>query len=84
MTGEDHTHFDRVRQVVARTFRQPPQEINGDSGIDRLPGWDSLGHLTLMMEIEREFAVRFSSAQIGQPKSVMEICQLLQSVQSNG
>jgi acyl carrier protein len=83
MTREDSSPSERVRQIVARTFRCPPEEVTAETGIGVLRGWDSLGHLTLMMEIEKEFSVRFSTKQIGRPKTVTEICQLLEVVQSN-
>ena len=84
MSTDDNQLIDRVRNVAARTFKHRAEEIAAGAGMGSLEGWDSLGHLILMMEIEKEFKVRFSTVQIGQPKSVAEICQLLQSMPSNG
>jgi len=70
----------RVYDVVARTFRLNHADITDGLRVGQVEAWDSLGHLTLMMEIENEFSVRFSTDQIGQPKTVGEICQLLSQV----
>lgn len=69
--------FERVRNVVARTFRVSPETVNAEASLGQLPGWDSFGHLNLMMEIEREFSVRFPTDKINQTKTVGEICELL-------
>ena len=76
--------YDGVCQVVARTFEVDHSSITAETGVGRLEAWDSLGHLRLMMEIEAEFDVRFSTQQIGRPKTVAELCQLLSEVLKRG
>jgi acyl carrier protein len=73
--------FERVRMVMARTFKVSPELVTPQSSPGQLPGWDSFGHLTLMMEIEKEFSVRFSTETINHPKSTSEICELLRQTQ---
>ena len=84
MTGNDKHLLGRVCSVVARTFNVQAAEVTADSGPANLTAWDSLGHLTLMMEIEKEFRVRFATEQIAKPRSVRDICLLLRSVLPNG
>ena len=83
MSPETNLLYERVCGVIARTFRLDRDGITSELGVGEIDAWDSLGHLTLMMAIEHEFSVRFSTEQIGTPKTVSEICQLLSQVVMN-
>jgi len=48
---------DRLRGLMARLFRCDELEIRDSTGPGDLPGWDSLGHVSLMTELQREFGV---------------------------
>lgn len=69
--------YERVRDVVARTFGIERACITPEAGVGILEEWDSLGHLVLMLEVEREFNVRFTADEIGAPQNVTEMCELL-------
>jgi acyl carrier protein len=55
---------DRIREVLARTWEVPVEDIPPDASPENLKGWDSLRHLELMLELELEFAVRMSAEEI--------------------
>lgn len=82
-TNQNNT-FEKIRNVVAQTFKVSPESVTPQTSLDQLPGWDSLSHLTLMMEVERELSVRFPTKEISQPASVGEIYDLLRSMQTLG
>lgn len=82
MNTEPADNFERVRNTVARTFNVSPEVVTTQASLGQLPGWDSFGHLNLMMEIEKEFSVRFPTDKINQPATVAEICELLQQTQA--
>jgi acyl carrier protein len=46
--------------VVARAFNRDVAEINDASSPDSLTEWDSLGHFTLLIELEATYGVSFS------------------------
>lgn len=46
--------------VVARAFNRDAAEINGTTSPDSLTEWDSLGHFTLIIELEAAYGVSFS------------------------
>jgi len=48
------------RSVVARVFGRNPAEIDGTSSPESLVEWDSLGHVTLVIELESTYGVSFS------------------------
>lgn len=68
---------DQVCAVVARTFEVDRDKVTLDLSHGQLQAWDSMGHLNLMMELERTFSVRFSTQQIAQLRSVSEIVSAL-------
>ncbi|OLE54020.1 MAG: hypothetical protein AUG51_10375 [Acidobacteria bacterium 13_1_20CM_3_53_8] len=49
----------RVRSVIAEMFHLSPQEAEGQLGMGNPAGWDSLGHMELVIQLEKEFGVTF-------------------------
>jgi acyl carrier protein len=50
---------DRVRKTIIRTFNVAPEDQSRELRMGSLPGWDSLGHMRLVVELEEEFGVSF-------------------------
>lgn len=54
---------DRIREIIAKNLNLSVEDIEA-SGIqlefNKTNGWDSLSHLTIMMELEDEFDVEIS------------------------
>ena len=50
----------RIKEVMSDIFAISIDEITGDSSMDTIPSWDSLGHLQLIIKLEEEFTVSFS------------------------
>ena len=69
----------RLRQVAAATFRTTPDQLPADPAQGNTRGWDSLGHLRLILAIESAFHVKFVTTRIPQLKSLDLIAQELKS-----
>jgi acyl carrier protein len=52
---------EQVRRVMADVFEVDPAELPDHVTSQDLEQWDSLRHLELMLELEREFGVEISS-----------------------
>jgi acyl carrier protein len=50
---------DRVRKTIIRTFNLSAEDGMRELRMGSLPGWDSLGHMRLVVELEEEFGVSF-------------------------
>ncbi len=50
---------DRVRNTIIRTFNLSAEDGMRELRMGNLPGWDSLGHMRLVVELEEEFGVSF-------------------------
>ena len=70
---ENRGCVERVCDVAARTFGVKRESLGATSGVGAVSGWDSLGHLRLMMAIEAEFGVRFETQEIGGPRTIDEL-----------
>lgn len=57
LTPQGHTTDDRVLALAARVFRTSASSLSQASRIERVPGWDSIGHLDLIAALEKEFGV---------------------------
>ena len=68
---------DRVRQVIATTFKLPVARVPADASMGKLPEWDSVGHVNLMMSIEQEFDLMLEVEDFAELTSVSTIVDYL-------
>jgi acyl carrier protein len=48
----------RLAAVFADVFKLPREHVRGDLQPGDVPRWDSIGHMTLVLAIEEEFAIQ--------------------------
>lgn len=51
---------ETVKTIIANTLGVPVSEVEEDTAIGDFPSWDSLHHLQIIAEIEKEFGIRFT------------------------
>ncbi len=68
----------RLKKVFARTFNVPEDAIGPGTMPSELTGWDSLGQLRLMMEVEQEFQVSFAMEEVVLLNSFEKILEALE------
>lgn len=68
----------RVENLVRETFGLDAQRpLRETDGVGSIGGWDSLGHLNLMIAIESAFRVRWTTREIAQLQTLGEIKRAL-------
>lgn len=66
-----------VEQTVGKVFGIDPEKLNDSSVRDRIEGWDSMGHLTLIIELEKQFRVNISISDSLEMVSIRKIKEIL-------
>lgn len=69
--------FDRLTTVLRDVFDDDALVATSQLTAHQVSGWDSLGHVRLMIEIEKTFRLRFSAAEISSLKNVGELAELV-------
>jgi len=69
----ENEHLEKLLNVVAETLNVRKHELSRHSSRDSLKEWDSLGHIILILAIEREFQYKFSIDQIEKINSIADI-----------
>lgn len=70
---------ERVKRVMAHSFKLDPVAVSDSLRINGIPAWNSLGHMALVVALEKEFGIRFSGARVANLTSVSGIVKELQS-----
>ena len=62
---------------IAETFEEPPGRIGAGTLREEIPGWDSLGTLSLIAALDERFDIHLSEQDIESLQSVKDIFELL-------
>jgi acyl carrier protein len=71
------TTLCRLQEVFRDVFDEENIKITEATNASDVDGWDSLMHVTLMVNVEKAFGLRFSSAEIANVKNVRALMQLV-------
>ena len=69
--------LDRLQPVFCDVLDNPKLVITRESNGYTVPGWDSLAHITIVAEAEREFGVRFALGELESLKNVGDMVDLI-------
>jgi acyl carrier protein len=73
----------RLKHLIAELFKCDQSEITNDTGPGDIPGWDSLGHVTLMTEIQRRFGMHVPIEEAIEVESVSDLTRILERLQGS-
>jgi acyl carrier protein len=71
---------DEIMQTLAGVFEQVlgrPVELRNDLTAGDVDGWDSVAHVMLILATERQFGIKFESAEIANAANVGEFVDLI-------
>jgi acyl carrier protein len=68
---------DQARALVATALGKSIDEVPSDGAIATVPGWDSLGHVRLMMSLEQRLGRTLMPEEIVRLQSVAAIASML-------
>lgn len=70
----------RLRDLLESVFGPEGGMLTDEAGPDTVPSWDSVTHLSLILAVEAEFGVTFTSAELQQLNTLGKIRSRLQQV----
>ena len=71
--------IDRLTAIFEKVFSVEVAEFSPDLTPEDVLRWDSLGHMTLVMDLEDEFGVHFEVDEITEMTSAGKIIEMLQA-----
>ena len=66
-----------LTQIFREVFEDDALVISEATTADDVEGWDSMNHITLVVETERRFKIKFQTAEIEELKDVGEFVGLI-------
>lgn len=80
-TGTGDELKGRIERAIQQALNVPPGEPL-ELGVTR--GWDSTGHMSVVLEIEKAFGVQFAAFQLADLTDVPSIMRALQQADEDG
>lgn len=68
---------DRLIRLMAELFKCDPAELHDTTGPGDIPGWDSLGHVALMAEIQKQFGTHVPVEDAIEVESIADLVRIL-------
>lgn len=67
----------RLRRIFREIFDDPSLEISSEFSQENCSEWDSVASVQLVLAVEQEFGMRFSTESVAGIKSVADLQRLL-------
>ncbi|MBQ0142097.1 MAG: acyl carrier protein [Prevotellaceae bacterium] len=68
----------RVIEIIAGVCEVTPEEITLESTIGDFPTWDSIGHLTILSQVEEAFNINFDPEEMMDLEDVSDIIKAVE------
>jgi len=69
--------MDRLNQVFRNVFDDDEMNVTREMTAEDVEGWDSVMHVTLLVNVEKAFGVKFNSSAVASLKSVGDLADLI-------
>jgi len=66
-----------ARVLVAQALDLAPEEVAADGDVETVAGWDSLGHVKVILAVETALGRTLASGELAQIRGVADIERLL-------
>ena len=76
--------FAQVQEVFKTSFNIDPRLVTMETKASDIPGWDSMGHLSLASNLEQAFKISLDVDDMMEMESVREILRILQTKLAKG
>lgn len=67
----------KLNEIFRDLFDLPELELTPDMSAEDIDEWDSVNHVMLVVQVEREFKVKFHTAEVEEMKNVGDLVRLV-------
>ena len=67
---------ERIISIIARVLDVDSKEVELDTAIGDLPEWDSLHHIQIIAELEKEFSIKYAAEELAEMEDVSDLISL--------
>lgn len=76
---DDAQIYSRMGDVFHDVFDDDSIQVSPGLSAKDVDGWDSLTHIRLILTVQKEFNVKFSTSEIGKLETVGDLVKLIKS-----
>lgn len=69
---------EKIVSIIAAILEVEPSQITLEMSVGDLPKWDSLGHLTILQNIQDEFDIELEAEEIIELEDVNDIIKIVE------
>ena len=66
----------RILNIIANVLDVDINEIELDTAIGDLPEWDSIHHLQIIAELEKEFGIKYAPEELAELEDISDLISL--------
>lgn len=81
-TPSDRTIEQRIQDAIVRALEIRTVDPSTPLRMGSTPGWDSMGHMAVVMELEKDFQVSFPPYRLPELVDIPSIAKAVQDSQS--
>ena len=71
------TNFIKISKIISRHTKIKEELINFETSTETVDRWDSLAHINIIVDLEKEFNIKIKTAKVAELNSVKSIAQYL-------
>ncbi len=76
-----NTNFNKIAKIIAKHTRVKEKSITIETTAETIERWDSLTHVKIIVDVEKDFDLKINTSIIGELNSVKSIIQHIESVE---
>lgn len=70
--------MEKVIEIVASVCEVDKAEVTEDSTVGDFPAWDSMGHLSILSQVEENFGISFEPEEMMELEDVSDIVKAIE------
>ena len=74
---EHDNTLEQLNEIMRDILDDPSVTLTPDTTADDVPGWDSMSHITFLVEVEARFRVKFQTSQIAGLRNVGQLLDII-------